>query len=358
MKIKNNELSKKELKQIAEEAIDEIEKKEKLTSKRIWHPISYVEYYNSDFFKQTIKLYSIRQRIKIATEPLKLLGVNHSYEDTNDEEIFIFLDKFTISKRIKKNTPHQLVDLLNTIHHEFRHSHQREKQASYNLFERLFISEIETYIMDKDRSHYQNNHDEYLMEIDADLFSVKQTEEFLKKYPEIYDKEKNYMDGVKNFYQFEKINYDSDKIWEKFYQLYKVNTENTENNEIINIFINKNTKEYNSIRDICNNKNISLLDEKTFCRILSSKSFLEQINIENLEETEIEILRRTIKYRLEEEEKAKRYNIKRINEDNYIKDTYLLNKILENKQRIQYLNNYLSELQLRNTEIIINNRKR
>ena len=63
MKIKSNELSTKELKQIAEIAIDELEKKEKLTSKRTWHPISYVEYYNSDFFKQTIKLYSMRQRI-------------------------------------------------------------------------------------------------------------------------------------------------------------------------------------------------------------------------------------------------------------------------------------------------------
>ena len=62
--------------------------------------------------------------------------------------------------------------------------------------------------------HYRLNHDSYMIEIDANNYSINKTIEYLKKYPDIYVKHKDDLKRRKNKYLNDLETYDAYNMFE------------------------------------------------------------------------------------------------------------------------------------------------
>ena len=104
---------------------------------------------------------------------------------------------------------------IDTVYHELSHILQSKENNGYLNF----VKDIEKTIKMYDRPHYNENHDNYLSEIDADMRSIEFTELYLKNYPEIYDKCKDYIDFEKRIRKSTYNTYNFDEFFSKFYLL-------------------------------------------------------------------------------------------------------------------------------------------
>lgn len=358
--IRLNGLKIEDLKQIIEEITDE-EQKEVFPEELKVHPIYLHEYYKIDKVKARWKLVDFKERIAIIKDSLETPGLNF----TRDNEIYIVLTillKETIKKRINNSNPHQLVELITTIYHEIGHSHQRIKKDNYSYFERMTITSIEEYVKNKNEAHYGKNHDDYLSEIDADIYGITKSEQFLKRN-NLFESEKEYIKELKTKHYLRKKNYNFDKIFEEFYRLYQkvVNHGGKIKNNLpletfIDIFFEKDTANFKNIIDICRNKNFDTLDKEMFCRVLTSRPFIEQLNFKELTRDEISFMIEIIKYIFEQEENKRRYN-ESIEKKNLL-DGYMLQKVTNrNREKMKQLKYILDELELKDSELVIESKK-
>lgn len=359
--IRINGLKTEELKQIIEEITEE-EQKEVFPEKLKVHPIFLHEYYKIDKVKTRWKLVDFKEKISIIRNSLRTLGLNFK----NDNEIYIILTilfKETIKKRIDTKNPHQLVELITTVYHEIGHSRQRIKTENYSYYEQMLINPIEDYIKNNNGAHYGKNHDDYLSEIDADIYGITKSEQFLKQN-NLYEEEKDYIKGLKAEYYLRKKNYDFDEIFEEFYKIYKskaIKQRGKINNNLpletfIDIFFEKDTANFKSIIDICRNKNFDTLDKEMFCRVLTSRPFIEQLNFKEITREEISFMIEIIKYIFEQEENKRRYN-ESLEKKNLVNEYLLQRATSRNIEKMNQLKYILSELQLRDSELIIERQK-
>ena len=153
-------------------------------------------------------------------------------------------------------------------------------------------------------------------------------------------------------------------MFEEFYKIYKrkvIKHEGKINNNLplatfIDIFFEKDTAIFKSIKDICRNKNFDTLDKEMFCRVLTSRPFIEQLNFKELTRDEISFMIEIIKYIFEQEENKRRYN-ESIEKKNLL-DGYMLQKVTNrNREKMKQLKYILDELQLRDSELVIESKK-
>ena len=83
--MKLNGLNKKEIKDIINIVSEEIKKEENYPQENKVYSISLVEFYMSEYFKKTLKLCNLKQKIDIIKYPFNSLGFNIN------GEIYIFL---------------------------------------------------------------------------------------------------------------------------------------------------------------------------------------------------------------------------------------------------------------------------
>ena len=166
-----------------------------------------------------------------------------------------------------------------------------------------FKETLEIFIKTSESNLYYHYHDNFYFEITADLYSLEKTEEYLKKYPNIYNKLKNKLEYEKLLSIINYTNYDIQLFFNYLFKmiiknekkLYKEKEMLIEILELIDILCNKEYK-FKTINELSQNENWTQFEEELQNIILSSKCYLDNINISNLSQEELKVLLKALKY--------------------------------------------------------------
>lgn len=347
------DINMEKLKSLANEIIQE--ESQRINKKINFYPITTKEYYKKYLSEQKNNRNKI---LNILTKSSNTSGFN----DTKGN-IVIFIDK------VNKITPNErkLFAIVLYCYHEARHTEQ--KLLNRYIYE-SFLTDVEIYLIGEHKLNYKNNHNKFSFEIDANNYSIKKTKEYLiKKYPEVYNKVKDEIKTLEKNYYKDYFEYDTVNLVEKIidfmkYKL-KINlAEEVHSMEIISpvleIFLFSDLT-FKSIRMIQNDERFKTLDKRIIYAFLSSKQFLESLNIDNLTEEELLLFYESLKYtndtyliqnisskkeykRLQENLKFQRNILKTISSKRKI------NK--EEKKRIKRLENISSSLEQTRNKLI------
>lgn len=319
---------KKESKAILEE------ESKKLGAKIDINPLTLVEYYKSDIFKQKTTLQKIQRGYS-------LINAGGFY-DSETSEIVIFVDRMGYSEKV--NSINKLAAVIQATYHEYKH--QLQHMGKTLTKGQKFIIEIERCLISLDNSHYKKHHNEYFMEIDADIYGTKRTYEYMaKQHPDEINETKIYLDKRLSDALHNRINYDSQKMFDKFYKRckqknYQINTLNVPN---IFIFIDNNNEFYPLKRIMKAYQMGAIIDELTLLTVLGSKSYLKNLNYQSLTIEEKQFMLNIINKILENEVKRIDKNI-RYYEGRKVKTKQYLKIITNITDKIKFLNHEISNL--------------
>ena len=135
------------------------------------YPYYFLGYYNSDLFKRKMRIYRTKDKIREVLIPF----TEDAFANTN--EIHIFLGHCFTRKEFLKNRKHFTKDLTQMICHEIGHINQEQNLGKYTYEEQL-IFKLENFLIESSldfNKHYQKFHDNYYIEIDADLYGSLRT---------------------------------------------------------------------------------------------------------------------------------------------------------------------------------------
>ena len=253
-------------------------------------PLTFVEYYNDYVFN---KKNSLIKMASYSTVPLIAGGFNDLKGNT-----VIFLNRINKIEKIEQ----KIFKLVQVCYHEARHSVQQKfDNYSYDGF----LRDIDHFL--KIKIDYILEHDKYSFEIDANLYGVKRTKEYLKnRYPNLYEKHKDEIEKLEKRYQFDYMTYDASDTVERAIKMLRI-TDKVRNNKIIkrkslheispvlDIFLNEDAS-FKNFSEIVQNDRFKRLDKRIVYAILSSKSFLEQIDVNQLLQRELEIINESLQY--------------------------------------------------------------
>lgn len=255
--------------------IDCLKEKNNLDIRIIFGEIK--QYCNEETLKKAFKLYQ-KVNYKL-TMPLTTYG----WFNPKTKQIFCILDKY-------KNVPLlrncRLDFLIMTAYHEVRHRFQEQVMLKQNTYE-SFLMQIEygikssTIISGPDGFiDYRIKHDRYMIEIDANNYSINKTIEYIKKYPEVYSKFKEKLEKRQKNYKQDLELYDPYSMFEKINKLIKDNSKEVLNKiQILNIFYNEDG-EFKSLTEILKEKD--KVDYRIIELVLSSNAFLKQLDLNSL----------------------------------------------------------------------------
>lgn len=361
----NNQEKNIKLKEIKQKCISIIEEEAKLKGIKInISPITVIEFYNSDFFEQ--QNHTKLQRTKIKYSLRKSAGIF----DANTEKIMIFIDR--LAKGEKIDSTNKFISILFAMYHELKHQLQYGCKET-TLFEE-FIIEIERIIMALFPRDYAKNHNRYYIEIDANLYAYEKTLEYTKNnQPDKYNEIKQFLDAKwmsqNKYYQ---LNYNSQEIFDKFYEFCKQNKYGMAFLGIPNLdtFIDM-SNNFKPLSKIITKSKTENIDKNIILTILGSESYLNQLDISKLNEEETKFILNIINIILDNEEKriketTKYYEERKITRKEYITSiTTISNKLrqikLELKREQRYIvdqkinnhsNEYIKKLQKIKSELI------
>ena len=282
-----NSLTNEQIKQIIKDISDEECKEHNLETKI--YGITPLEHYYKLFQDKEMKLSLTR-----LTHPLLAAGV--FYNTTN--EIIIYTNK---PKKIKK-IDRQIFCIIFTCYHELKHAIQEQtSDFSYDKFMALInsgdspIPFVDYMLLD---------HDKYFCEIDANLYPIHKTKEYIKKkYPKEYELIKEELEKKEKTMNLNLAMHDASDIIERYHYKLKMllkdeNTTSISNLDefpVLNIFWNDNLS-YKSIKEIINNENFRKLDKRIIYAFFSTETFLETLNFEGLAYEELMILTEALEY--------------------------------------------------------------
>lgn len=291
------------------------------------NPITVVEYYDSDVFKQKTKLQQIKEKYFV----VKPCG----FFDPTNSKIMIFIDRLT--KHLKADSIYIFPVILFSVYHEYKHQLQFTSKETSKLEE--FIIEIERFMMALNPRDYNKNHEKYYIEIDANLYAYHKTIEYTKNNdPKNYEQTKLYL-GARWIFETKhcQINYDSRKTFDKFYQFCKSKKYVMSYLKIpgLDIFLDENNK-FRALSSIINKSRTESIDEAILLTILGSQSYLNQLDISKLTKEERLFMLNIINKVLKEEshrmqQNTKYYAKRKVNSKKYLDS---LSSILK---KIKYL---------------------
>lgn len=237
------------------------------------NPITLVEFYNTDIFKQQTKL-------KRTQEKLYLRKVAGLFSHQN-QKIYIFTDN--LEKKHNIDIEYKFPLVLYVLYHELRHQMQYSNKV-FTQYEK-FISQIEEFFINLNPTDYKLNHSGYFREIDANLYAYNKVLKYIKeKHPPIYHKAKHFLETkwiTESKYYY--INYDSQQLFDKLYKFCKSRNYAIIllNIEKLDIFIDhfNNFRPLNKIIKLSKKENIS---KDILLTVLGSKAYLKQLNISKL----------------------------------------------------------------------------
>ena len=297
-------------------------------------PITLVEYCQSDVFKQKTILKKIKTKFTLTNAG--------GFFDSETSQIVIFIDRMGYNEKL--NSHNKLSAVIFATYHEYKH--QLQLLGKYLTKGQKFIIELERYLVSIYPQDYKKRHNKYLMEIDANLYAVKRTYEYmLKNNPDKLNQTKIYLDDWLTISIHNKINYDSQKTFDNFYRIckhenYQINQLNIPN---IKLFIEDNN-EFKPLRKIIKAyQKDKTIDELTLLTILGSKSYLKQLDIQSLNQEEKQFILNIINKILENEINRINQNI-RYYEGRKNKNKQYLKSIKTINDKIKFLNNEIIRL--------------
>ena len=296
-------------------------------SKRINQSINSYLVTNKDYYKEYVfKTKKIGQDLfPFIIKPRRTSGFNDQKGN-----VVIFLDK------IKKITSkeRQIFFIILCSYHEVKHTEQ--KILNQYTYER-FIYDIESYLIGEKKINYQKNHNKVLFEIDANIYAIEKTKEYLiNNYPDVYQKVKEEISTLEQKYYKDLEEYDALTLVEKIidYMRYQLNIHwalTVNHMEIISpvleLFIYPDVL-FKSIKYMRQDGIFNNLDKRIIYLFLSSKQFLEQVNLDNLTKEELVLLDESLEYT-----NNKYINHPKLKEKNILKEN--ITKLLEYKRHIK-----------------------
>ena len=288
-------LSLNEMKKISHQIIESEEKKYNINIKVF--PLTFIEYYNDYIFQ---KKFSLAKKFALSLTPIIAGGFN----DTKGNTV-IFLNHVNKIEKIEG----KIFRLAQICFHEARHSEQSnfDKYSYEGVFNFL-----DQYIkVGAANSDYILEHDKYSFEIGANLYGVTNAKEYLKKnYPSLYEKQKEEIEKLEKRYQYDYLMYDASNTVDRFLNIAKITEKiatvtdkvgikapkKIEESTVLDIFLNSSDLSFKKINDIMNNENFKKLDKKVVYAFLSSQSFLNTVNFDELSIQELSMIKESLDY--------------------------------------------------------------
>lgn len=306
------ELNIQDLKNIANEIIESELTQTNLKNNIL--PLTFAEYYNNYALKGKHNL--IKKVINCAV-PLIAGGLNDL-----EGNIVIFVNHYNTIEKVEN----KIFSIANACYHEIRHSFQKTFDSfSYEGFLRdvdISLYTIPDYILE---------HDNYSIEIGANLYGVKKAKEYLRtKYPDLYNNYKEEIDKQEKKYQLDYMTYDASYNIDRLIQMIKSKNNKPKNEKkltdispVLEIFLNEDAS-FKTFNEIIQNDRFKNLDKKIIHCILSSESFLKQINMDQLSIEEMEIINESLQYtaslyKIQSDLIKQSLNEKNIEYQNYLK---------------------------------------
>ena len=217
--------------------------------------------------------------------------------------ISLVTDKHIVFKFL--NDIYKRLDILITSYHEFFHALEDKKFADIkdndlsttdiNFY--TFFSIIETMIKHQPEvvNYYKNNHDDFIREMGADLYAIKQT---IDKH-NLNSKEKKKLLKMQKDVLNKYNRYNTDCFVDQFFTYYSENWANNRkfDKEIFNVFYSNG--HYRNLNEIFKDPRFRLVHSKISEAIILSHSFLNTIDINQLDseskEYLLNIIQRNIK---------------------------------------------------------------
>ena len=246
--------------------------------------------------------------------------------------ISLVTDKHIVFKFL--NDIYKRLDILITSYHEFFHALEDKKFADIkdndlsttdiNFY--TFFSIIETMIKHQPEVviYYKNNHDDFIREMGADLYAIKQT---IDKH-NLNSKEKKKLLKMQKDVLNKYNRYNTDFFVDQFFTYYSENWANNRkfDKEIFNVFYSNG--HYRNLNEIFKDPRFRLVHSKISEAIILSHSFLNTIDINQLNSDTKEYLLNIIKSKIKnlsllvDNKKRLLYLKYLINLKNVIKENY------------------------------------
>ena len=229
---------------------------------------------------------------------IKSFGSNTiAYHSEGNNSIIVFSDKIRKYKTLEK----QLFVTIFSCFHEVRHAIQKNfSEYSYEKF----LYDIEDIYREKNMEHYIENHDLYSFEIGADLYAINKSLELINRvYPEVYEKEKNFIEGMKkrtldSYYLYNAYFYANDLIIDI------VNNKNVPDNKVLKMFFNEDGT-FKLASDIIRDENYKKIDKRIVNLMFSC--FLLYMNLDDEELTGLNVLKEANEYMLKVQVNQEKY---------------------------------------------------
>ena len=372
--VRKNGLNKKEMKELSRLVIKEIDQKLNPFEKVQVFPVTPLEFYRTDLFRKAFRFSRGRDKFKVVKSSFYNSG--DAYGEKNI--IYILCRPCHILKNVREQ--HQLVDLLMTLYHEYGHIYQKNPMCHMEAYDRFVMLSLEASFIYYFSNDYDKFHDDFLVEMNADLFASHYTFEFLHEYPTIYQEEEGYLNSYLKEIKFRRKNYSFDDFFSKYYELYKKyevyrNHEKYGDYEVdtsqlvdldysfpevarfFHIFVDDKNGKFRSVMDIYRDFDFNSFNPLLLQGVLSSNAFLNQLRINKLSAEEVKIMVSIITHEYNRECNISEYNDQFIGNQDI--DFYLLKKMVDrNKIRVDRLFRVLLKLQIRNIDFGVANSKR
>ena len=302
------------------------------------------------------KFYKSKQYKKYNNESFEgVKGISSS----SNEEIVIITDNI--------EDEYQIIDYMFVIFHEIMHTIIYQKETSSDEYDKtMFSIDLENRIINNNEKRYNKYGEMFREEIEADIFATKVSQDYginkmiefmTKKGKKLKEKEiKKYSAYLElmNLYNEYRINaYNVCVSIDYYNMLIKKNPKLlTDSSFLLNQFYNKDGT-YKSILEIMNDPTINKHDFDIRSYILASRSFLKEVDFNNISYFQLNYLLKSLEYVYKEElkksnkcEKIKEYE-KKLSEKS---KKELNNKVEDTFQQVYWVNtspkkyNYLKNI--------------
>lgn len=261
------------------------------------YPVTVINFYQEHMAKLMASKKTISSKINLIKLPIHASGVYMNNPDNQTNSIYMFLKN---SGRITKNN-RNIYDILFICYHEIQHSNQ----VNFDQYDYAgFLRDIDNYLKNDSPRDYLTEHSKYSLEIGANLYAANKTKEYIQKnFPSIYEQNKEYIDKRERQAKFYYQTYDASDTIERTIQALKnkskhndsLSKEMEEISPILKIFLNSDLS-YKTIDDIVSNEKFKMLDKRIIHAFFSNKTFLENINFEELSEENLVLLSESLQY--------------------------------------------------------------
>lgn len=186
-----------------------------------------------------------------------------------------------------------VLNLVSSCYHELRHGMQRS--FSKNCYEGFIIS-IEDLMHRTYPKDYNNFHDSYYFEIDANLYGVINAKRFIyNNFPELYSESERIIRNLVNRYYHDLKIYDPTFCLDVMFK--KISLSSLEERKkivshfpkVMRVFMTD-CGEFKSISQMLEERIINFVDKKIVMTVITSRGFLNSIDFDSLDSYEFDFL--------------------------------------------------------------------